>query len=334
MKSSSVVRMAVLVFVVTLGVAARAVQFGVNPYGNILGTGSMSSNGMYGASSAQWHDLMRTAPYQAYPTVLYYEERWTTPQDFDAIFLTRERVVGGTIMKAVTPGGAFDTAVESFSFLGAEPQFLHASTANGGGAYGVRVEVNVTKNNDYFQMADMEFLAQDPGANIALGATTIYSSPAWSAYGTGEVTDGNLVSARRAPTTGTEAWVGWEFPEDASQWVRALRVSSSYQHGAAWGWHNFNLQVKQNGVWNDLGQASLPSTEEFHWINFETDIEIQGVRLYGSDLLGNNPVRSGGGLIIDDIFAYAGVNPIPEPATAVLAAAGALVLLRRRSPRG
>ena len=83
-------------------------------------------------------------------------------------------------------------------------------------------------------------------------------------------------------------------------------------------------------MWNDLSQANLSGSEFIHWINFETDLKIQGVRLYGSDLLGNNPVRVGGGLIVDDIFAYAG---IPEPSTVVIAGMGAIALLRRRARR-
>jgi hypothetical protein len=112
--------------------------------------------------------------------------------------------------------------------------------------------------------------------------------------------------------------------------IDALRVESGSADGTTWTWRNFDVQVLQGGVWNTLGRADFTSSQydnkTIFWVSFD-EVTIEGLRLYGSDAGGNNPIANNG-KIVEDIAVF----EVPEPATSVIAllSFGHLFIARHR----
>lgn len=329
----AVLRLSLVLVLLSLLPVRAAMVGGVNPFGDWAGTGTQASNGAGGA--AQFHDQdPGTCPYVIDgPTPLTYTETWTEPKSFKNLFLyTGHRAAGGNVYIATTPGGPLTTPLTSFSInTTLTPAIIPVNTT----AYGVRVEVNDAKGSGYFQMGEVGFQVQDIPTNVALGQVDVRSPNYYPDGNANSLIDGRIWDRPyqwRAGESGSECWVGFEFADGTPHSVGALRLYASIQHSSAWGWHNPDLQIKQLGVWTSLGQINSTGTS-FYWIDFQGNLQVQGVRLYGSTALGNNPVRVGGGLIVDELEAFA----VPEPsalALAGLAAAGLIARRRGRPARG
>lgn len=315
----------VLVFVASAPRASGYVA-GVNPFGDWAGTGTAAHNGAGDAS--QWHDQNAGTGMwlAAGATKLTYTETWTSPKYVRNVYLFSDgRPAGGNVYCSTTLGGPLTTPLTTFSIGTVNTQmWIPVDTT----VYGVKVEVNDDKGTGYYQMGEVGFQVENLPADMALGQTAIRSPNYYPDGNANGIIDGRWDDRQyqwRAGETGTDCWAGFVFADGTAKGVGALELYASIQHGEGWGWHNADLQVMQNGVWNSLGKMNSTGTN-FYWIDFGGNIQIQGVRLYGSTALGNNPVGTGGGKIIDEIFAFA----VPEPAAASLLAMAAASLCARR----
>jgi len=311
-------------------VGSGAFAPGVNPFVDIAGTGTWTANN---TGSGGWFDANTgTNPWRPVASgAMYYEERWTDPQDISAVHVDRgtQRVSRGDIYIATTSGGPMNTLVGSYDLSNSSVNWVRLSTAIQG-AYGIRVEVNDDVGTGYYQIGDVFFMQTDPGANLSIGATTS-TSPGSGGYGTKSLTDDYYTyTSWRASSGASENWcaINWQEP----QYVRALRIVST-GHGPNWTWSDFDVQVMQGGSWITLGRADVPADTTIYWVDLGERMLIEGVRLYGSTAGGNNPTANDG-LIIDEIAAFDLVPEqaaqIPEPASALLVLTGAAVLARRR----
>jgi hypothetical protein len=313
----------------SLAAAHAAMVGGVNPFGDWAGTGTQSSNGTGGA--ALFHDQNHgTAPWLAAgPTKLTYTETWAAAKSFTNLYLFTSRPAGGNVYIATTPGGPLTTLLTTFSVATWNTQAW--LPVNATAVYGVRVEVDDDKGTGFYQMGEVGFQVQDIPTNVAFGQVDVRSPNYYPDGNANSLIDGRLDDRPyqwRAGTSGSECWVGFEFADGTPHSVGALRLYASIQHGSTWGWQNPDVQIKQEGVWLSLGQIDSTGTN-FYWIDFQGNLQVQGVRLYGSDALGNNPVRAGGGLIVDELEAFA----VPEPATLALAGLVVASLAARRRAR-
>ncbi len=314
-----------LVFVASAPRASGYVG-GVNPFGDWAGTGTAAHNGTGGAG--QWHDQSSgTAPYRAIADgPLTYTETWTSPKYVKNLeFFTGDRAAGGNVYYSTTLGGPLTTPLTTFSIAsGYVETWIPVDTT----VYGLKVEVNDAKSTGYYQMGEVGFQPENLPADMALGQTAVRSSNYYPDGNPDGIIDGQYWDRPhqwRAGESGTDCWAGFVFADGTAKGVGALKIYASIQHGEGWGWHNADLQVMQNGVWNSLGKMNSAGTN-FYWIDFGGNIQIQGVRLYGSTALGNNPVGTGGGKIVDELMAFA----VPEPAVASLLAMAAASLCARR----
>jgi hypothetical protein len=254
--------------------------------------------------------------------VLFYEERYNTPQTLTRVLLETERQAGGSIFVTTSPGGPLTSPYATYSQNGLATG-IYGSTVEG--IYGVRVEVTATAS-EHLQMGGADFLSIDPGPNLAFGRPTISSA---GAQLTGSVTDHETDRAWQSAentTLNPEQFVGLEF--ETPQILRGIRVINAGTDAQQFGWRNFDVQIKVGGVWETVGRANMASSETVFWGTFiPNNTLVEGVRLYGSNAGGNNPTRTGGGLIINEIQVF---GWLPEPATIGLLAPAAALLLRRR----
>lgn len=298
-----------------------AITAGVNPFGNIIGTGTTTANG---GGVAPWYDgdVKGSSYILKSSGVLYYEERWTTPQQIGTIMLdATDRQAGGTVFVTTSPGGPLTQQVATYSTPNNNSTVL--VPVGQGGVYGVRVEVNQSTDASYYQIGEMEIWQKQPGANRATGGSLVRSGG--SLYGSGNLTDQSFATEWRADENASVNWAGWEFSDNHYEWARGARISSTSYHGSTWCWRDFDVQVKQGGVWSSaLVRAAVPAGDTLYWIDFGQELSIQGIRLYGSTADGNNPTANNG-KIVDEIMIF-----IPEPGAALLLAAGLGFLGRRR----
>ena len=208
----------------------------------------------------------------------------------------------------------------------------------------------------YRRLGHVEFLAKDPGDNLAFGATTAGPSGPYGAMAIGTTTgnvnpaalfDGwNTSSTRwRANGVSAEHFTGVVF--DSPVVIDALRIEFDTSAGSGWKWSNFDLLVRnEENEWIFVGRASQSAMEMgsghndmFTWINMG-GMTVTGVMLYGANAPddnftpaygtagGNNPAMVGGGKILAQLQVWG--HAVPEPATMSLLALGGLALLRRR----
>src|SRR5689334_8958542 len=138
----------VVIFAALSSLNARgAFQAGVNPFGELSGTGASQTANLDGFSAAAFYDrYVRTAPYHGpLPTSpMDYDERWNSPQTLNRVVIdTADRPVGGTIYVTHTPGGALDQLYGTFSNNNPQ-QYTFVDGAGGAtsNVYGIRVESN------------------------------------------------------------------------------------------------------------------------------------------------------------------------------------------------
>jgi len=219
----------------------------------------------------------------------------------------------------------------------------------------------------FSRIGHVEFLATNPGTNLAAGApnggTTSDAAAAYAianqgpgftatAFGTGGNPQGMFDSMDytdnggpiwRANENAVENYVGVVFNEVVA--VEALRISVT-EGLDTYRWLNFDVQVQVTvgGGWETIGRADQVLSEDgklwtdqvnkvdtrYLWIAMD-GMEIAGVRLYGADdgeSIGNNP-RDMGGRFLAELQVWSG-PPVPEPAAMTLLALGGLAMLRRR----
>jgi len=324
-----------VVFVVLAMVVAWSSQAAVTQGGpfSVAGTGVLSEN-----ASATWvNNSVGGSNHVQVVTgseVMVYQEMWDLPTTISSfIFDGGERAFGGDIYVATHPGGPCDTLVTSFSApVDWSTALVNVSTRT---VYGVRVEFNqaVALGKDHQQLAHLSIFSSPLGDNLALGMPTIQSNPDVIYRDGGSVTDSNLGSEWRATGSADVNWIGFEVPDGGTIDIDYIRVTMACMHGTQWAWHDFDVQLKRNGKWEDaVIRVNVPASESICWISLGEVMTVEGIRLYGSVEGGNNPVVNGSGLIVDDIMAFNTVAAgIPEPATMSLLALGGLALLRRRT---
>jgi len=301
---------------------AAATQ-GISPTINIAGTGAVSGYGatsfINGASNGTY-SLSASAP-------LVYKETWDTPQDISGFMLNGSaRTFGGTIMVATTLGGPCDTPLAIFAGIERESLILNAPAQ---GVYGIEIVFdwgyNSPTDGGCYQFGQLAILSSPRSlANLASGMTTVNGGFYNTGYN-GSVTDSSLGADEwRAQSGLSENWVGFEVPDDGTVDITHLYVVGGPRHGSVYMWRDFEVQVKQNGVWSDtLIRVNVAAGLDTCWIDLGEEMTVQGVRIYGSTAGGNNY-----DVIMSEIMAFN--FSIPEPATMSLLALGGLAMLRRR----
>jgi len=304
-----------------------------NPYGNITNSGIRTTNSLTGLTGYgdQWTG--GSAFIGPLPSAALDYKQTGSPNTIDlgikTVFLdTITRDAGGVIRTASTPGGLYTNTFGSFN-IATGNRFGRVDRTGSGPINGIQVEVNSTASNHY-QLGELELLTIQPSANVAFGQTSIASPGSQAGNMTDEFYNGIGVTEWRASssaaTNGGEQWTGFEFAGQQSTELKAIRIVTSAPHGLTFVWRDFDIQLKQGGVWVTQGRANVPATQDIYWATFPDYTFAEGVRLFGSTAGGNNPTASGG-LIVDDIFAFV---PLPEPSSAILLVGAALGMIRRR----
>jgi len=319
-----------------------------NPF-NIAGTGTVTGNsGGGGTSYLNWTDEnirgshFEPASSTEYPTR---EERWETKQPIGSfLFDATDRCFGGDILVDITGNGSYELLTRFVMDSCDSSKLVDVSAdPRSAGVYGVKVVINNACGENHFQIGEMAMFTF-PLTNLALGATTVASGGSGGHSGSGSsigsLTDMDLNTRWRADNNDEVNWIGFTMPDEQTIDVRGIRVSSGSRDHGGYGWHNYAVQVTYDGdEWEflldaagDIFLANANPNTSVNWVDFgQTLTGVRGIRIYGSDELGNNPVNLSnpdGGWIVEEILAYGA--PIPEPATMSLLVLGGLALWRRR----
>jgi prepilin-type N-terminal cleavage/methylation domain-containing protein/prepilin-type processing-associated H-X9-DG protein len=154
----------------------------------------------------------------------------------------------------------------------------------------------------YRRIGNAQWLAENPGKNIALGASTISNS---TSTGASMIVDSVSSAANRwrADPAATSNYVGITFSTATA--IKGMRVTSGMSNDDAYRWSNYHvqLQYKSGGAWDDVGTANHTTANRFYW-SYLGCRSVTGIRLYGDNTIGNNPTANSG-LIIDKIQLYA-----------------------------
>jgi hypothetical protein len=312
---------------VIVAASAHGAVFNQNPYGNYIGTGTASANG---GGTSSWSDQnTHTTNFTTSPP-LFYQETYATGRPLGHVIVEPySRQVSGDIYVATSLAGPLTTPYASFSLPGFSPGMFSNPVGN---IFGVRVEATGTTAGDgNRQIAGAEFLTLNPGPNVALGMANVASA---GSILSGSVTNGMYDRSWRASSAADNQFVGFQFGD--TEYLKALRITTSSPDAIAFAWNNFQVELLQDGNWNPIGQANLGGSQDILWIDLEEGMFADGVRLFGSNALGNNPTANGG-LIINEIMAFATEAPVPAPEPTAFALLGlglpAIVLARRRRTR-
>jgi hypothetical protein len=140
----------------------------------------------------------------------------------------------------------------------------------------------------------------------------------FSGSGGSSLTDESWDTEWRSSTSAGTYTAGFEFTDGLAHPVQALRYAGGVPHAANYYvWRNPTVQIKQGGIWSDLGTVNFSNTSEsLHWIDFGAQLQVQGVRFSGV----NPGINNGGDVFIDEIMALA-MPPSPPPS-------GTLIMLR------
>jgi len=184
------------------------------------------------------------------------------------------------------------------------------------------------------RIAHVDYLLEDPGVNLAAGATRdvanaygakAIGTPTSAPWGPENLFDGldwGSGTYWRDDTAG-EHYCGVVF--DSPVTVAGIRFNLDTSNNfSLHSWKDFDLQVLLPGGnwenpadWQTVGTAA--ATDPFYWVDMG-NMEVLGIRCYGDD---PDAVR-----IIAEMQVWSGA--IPEPVTMSLLALGGLALLRRR----
>ena len=259
--------------VMMAGVAQGAVQFGVCPFGLV---------------AAITDGYASTNPYVVSKT-------WTTGEVARYALidqLSPDTVQSGFIEVQTSQGGPWVApthfAINTANHVG---QLFPLGTA---ATHGARITVNTpSPGRAIWRVAYAEFLAENPGVNLALGAakTGFYNEAlafTATAIGTGanpdRLFDGQDSAYWRASSALTTPvnYAGVVF--DTPVIVDALRFDLG-MWSDQWRWTNFDLEVRYgygdpdaDASWTFVGQANIASN--FYWVGMG-GMEVTGVRLIG-----------------------------------------------------
>lgn len=271
--------LAVAAMVAGTGVAQAAVIVGFCPFGLVAqATDAWSESNPY-TSTTNWTN-------QAVAAVIIDE-------------LGGDGIQSGPISIQTAPDGIWQkVATYATAEAGAAGFVVGLSPA---ATHGVQIVADTpAPAREIWRLGHADFLARNPGKNLALGATTTTAN-AYGAktIGTGTNPDG-LVDG--VDNSGPNYWRAASGPGPnyagvtfaALVTVNALRVDFGLW-ATDWQWLNFDVQVQTTvgGEWTDVGQASAPGgtgNGAFYWIDMG-GMQVAGVRLYGKgdETKGNNP---------------------------------------------
>lgn len=313
--------LATLMLLASATLARAAIIDGHCPFTDLTGTGTTSDSlNPSGSASAAWHDKILLGSGSVYwqysahgGAPLYYQETWgSTLKTIGTVVIdASERDFGGTIYAQTTPGGLYNTVIGSFTPYKKGVFIVNPSLTT---MYGIKVELNTSSDTNWYEASEI-CLYKETFGNLAKGQTTVVA-PGSAA----SLTDESYVTNFRSGAAGNYT-VGFEFTDGQAHAVQALRYTGgSGSNVPNWIWSNPTVQIKQSGIWTDVGTVNFDSSlEQFRWIDFGSQLLVQGVRFSGA--ISGVPHD----VFIDDIVAT-----LPEPATLGLFSLGGLLILRRR----
>jgi len=302
--------------------AQAAFTDGSTPYTDLTGTGTTSDS--YGSpAAAGWHNNSvdgGDSVYWEYPAhgnaPLYYQETWgSTLKTIGTVIIdTSTRPFSGTVYAQTSPGGPYSTVVGSFGPNSKRGVTVVNPTTTS--MYGIKIEINSSTDSSWYQAGEVS-LYKETFDNVARGQTSVFTVNG-SPSGGGSLTDESWGTEWRSSTGDGTYTAGFEFTDGLAHPVQALRYAGGVPHAANYYvWRNPTVQIKQGGIWSDLGTVNFSNTSEsLRWIDFGAQLQVQGVRFSGV----NPGINNGGDVFIDDIMALA-MPPSPPPS-------GTLVTIR------